>query len=185
MTRYVEDRLDAYADDYARHPVWNSIKLGLAGIVVIGVLAAIIGLISTGSVFFAASKAKFTAAPRVTQKVYAPDNVIANVAFFHDTCNAVSRDLQVYRNNEARYQADRNAARLQTDPLQQAAAVNALSTEQQDVTAALNAAQDAAASYNSASAQYTRNPFKDAGLPYRITVPTDPRDLATFSVACN
>lgn len=179
-----DDRLDKAADQWGRRPWWTTLKwiLGLGAIALICVV--IVSLISTGSLFFQAEVAKRTLAPRVTQRVYGTDNAINNVAFFHDKCQAVLRDVQVYRNNAARLRADQRAAQTETDPLKQQQAQAALTTEQSQVTAAQNTAASDAADYNSASAQYTRNPFKDANLPYRIELPADPVALAEFTINC-
>lgn len=151
---------------------------GLAAIVG---LILVIGLLTTGNAFFQAGIAKVTAAPKVTQKVYEPENIIAKVHFFTTTCEDVGRDYANWHSNEADYQRE---LQLSQTARTQGEATNANNAAQQLSTAvsgALQQLQQDAAAYNAESINYTANPFKTAGLPYRIIVPSSPTELNGWS----
>lgn len=158
---------------------WGFILLG--AIILLTLIGNALGI---ANIYWQAEKAKLTIKPRITQQIYTPENAFAQINFFHDQCRGVVADLNIFKNNRERYEADVQAAHLETDPIKRQADIEALSTEQQDVTGALNAAQQAAQAYNSQSAKYTATPFKDHNLPYRIELPAGEAAAANFIVNC-
>ncbi len=178
-----DDQWNRRYERSSKRPLTETLRWSLGVTIIVLILVAVVGLATTGSVSFGAFQAKHTAKARVTQRVYDPTNIISQVAFFHDKCNAVVKDLNVARNNAQRLKTDERLA-TSTDPIKQQQAAQSLANDQSDFTGALNVAQQDAADYNSRSAQYTANPFKDQGLPYCITVPSDPAALDTFSINC-
>lgn len=129
------------------------------------------------NIYWEAAKARITASPRVEKKVYEPENIINQVYYFTTTCEDVGRDYANWKNNEADYQRElqlANTARTQGEATQANNAAQQLSTA---VSGALQQVQQDAAAYNARSINYTANPFKTHGLPYRITVPLNPIEL--------
>lgn len=172
-----DDRMNSEGDAFGRRPVLTSIKWGLAGIAVVLVLTVVISLISTGGVFFNAARAKVTAGARVTTKVYDPNNIVNQVNFFTSTCEAVGKDDANWKANKGQLETEQTLAR---DARTQGEAQEASSQASQAATfvaGALEQLQSDAAEYNARSINYTANPFKTAGLPYRITVPSIPAEL--------
>jgi hypothetical protein len=162
---------DDRAEEIERYPWKMAIVYGVGIILVGAVLAGVIGLIATGSVFFSSEQAKLTNKARVQRKVYDPNNTTTQIAFFHNTCQTVNAQLRAVENNEDRLVADRKAAQYAKDPIRQQQAADALTADQADVTGTTNAVQATAADYNSRSAQSTANVFKDNSLPNRIDLP--------------
>lgn len=158
-----------WADDADRRPVWTLLKAAVIGTVIVLVCVALVGLATTGSVFFAGTAAKVTNPSRVQQKVYDPNNTIAQIAFFHNTCNTAAAQFRIVQNNQKRLKADEHAAQFATSPIQQQQAVDSLASDQTDVTGAQNALETTVADYNSRSAQSTANVFKDNDLPERLS----------------
>lgn len=171
-----EDRAD-YAET---HPVLASLKWGIITIVVVAILLGVIGIISTGSVFFQGAAAKVTNPAQVQKKVYDPNNTIAQVAFFHDTCNGVRTAFAQWQSAQQKLTLDTKASNS-SDPIKAQQAQNALT---QDTTALVGTQQNiyaTANNYNSRSGQYTANVFKDANLPERIAPPVNVGDLNSWS----
>lgn len=180
----LEDRGSKIADEFGDKPLWAAFKWGVGLILVITALVLVISVISTGSVFFNAAKAKITAAPRVTSKIYETENIISKVALFHDKCNKVVADLKIFQNNYGRYLADKQTA-VSATGLERTSAEQSLSNDISDYTAPLNVVQEDAANYNSASAQYTQNPFKAQNLPYRIEIPAGASAVYAAHIECH
>lgn len=165
------DIWDRRLDRAERHP-FLSLFYWAAGItLVVLAITAIVGLATTGSVFFQAAAAKKTVGARTDIKVYTPENKIAQISFFHDTCQRVNALIVTVQNNQARYNADLRTAELSKDPVRQQQATDALTSDNSDVTGAKNALANAVADYNSRSRQSTANVFKGSGLPDQITLP--------------
>lgn len=161
---------DRRIDQFERHPFLKTAQY-VVGLVIIGlVVTAIVGLATTGSVFFQAAAAKHTVGARTDIKVYTPENKIAQIAFFHNTCNTAKAQLRIVQNNQDRYNADLKAAQFAKDPIRQQQAQNNLSQDEQDLVGAQNVLQTTVADYNSRSAQSTANVFKGANLPDRIVL---------------
>lgn len=182
MTDLYKRDWESRADFASRHPILALAGWTAAIVAVVLFVTAIVGLATTGSVFFQGKVAKLTNPSRVEQQVYDPNNTIAQIAFFHNTCQRVNSQLRIVENNHARLKADEHAASFAKDPIRQQQAVDSLSQDNQDLTGAMNALQATAADYNSRSAQSTANVFKSHNLPDRITLP-DPIP-AGFSVNC-
>lgn len=188
----LEDRGSAAADrvagQLADHPKRTIAKWAVLGTACIVALVLLASLISTGSLFFEAKVAKITAQPRVTKQIYGTENIVSQVKLFHDKCTGVQEKLAVFKNNYARLVTVREAAHLQIDPLEQHAAVEQIGPAQQDVTAALNAAQADVRDYNSAAANPTVNPFRTIfsqhGLPERISLPPGEAAANSFTLSC-
>ena len=177
----LEDRADKEADAFGRHPVLTSIKWGGAAIVVILALTIVVSLISTGSVFFEAARAKIVAPAEVTKKVYDPNNIINQVSFFTTTCEDAGRDYANWKSNEADYQREVQISKLATNQGEATQANNAAQQLSTAVSGALQQLQQDAAEYDARSINYTANPVKSANLPYRITVPSNPTELSEWT----
>jgi hypothetical protein len=171
-------------DDLEAKPKRTILKLGGITVAVIVALTVLANAIGIASIYWSAESAKITAAPRVTQSIYGTENIIAKVALFHDRCTGVVRDLNVFQNNYQRFIADKEAVKTATG-LEAQSAKESMSNDISDYTAALNVAQEDAASYNSASAQYTQNPFKSQNLPYRIELPPGAQAAFNYHVNCH
>src|SRR5207248_4697388 len=100
---------------------WTAIIVAV--VVFLSVIGNALGIVN---VFWQAKRAKLTAQPRVTSKVYETENIIAQVNRFHERCTGVQEKLAIFKNNYAKYVADKEAAHLKTDTLEQHAAVEAL-----------------------------------------------------------
>lgn len=158
--------------------------IGIVVAVLIG-LTVLANALGIANIYWSAEKAKITAKPRVISKIYETENIIVEVAKFHDECTAVQRELAVFQNNYGRYQADKEAAADASTGLEKEAAVQSLPNDVSDYTAPLNSAQAEAAAYNSNSAQYTQNEFKTHNLPNRIDLPPGPPAAAKFQLNCH
>lgn len=177
----LEDRLNKEGDSLAARPVRTTVKWGLSLILTGLILTVVVSLISTGNVFFQAGRAKIVAPAEVTREVYNKENIINQVNFFTTTCEDVGRDYANWHSNEADYQREiqlSQTARTQGEATQANNAAQQLSTA---VSGALQQLQQDSAAYNARSINYTANPFKTAGLPYRITVPSNPTELNQWS----
>lgn len=183
-----EDRTERSFENFTNHPKTYLAKLVGIVVVVIVALSLIGNALGIANIYWQATKAKITAAPRVTTQVYDTNNIIAQVKFFHDKCVGVKEKVNIFQNNYARYQNNLRAAELQTDPLQRQVALDALGPAQADVTAALNGAQSDAAEYNSAAANPTINPFRTIfsqnNLPERIELPPGEAAASHFLLNC-
>lgn len=175
------DRFDRRAEDtagrFAAHPWWMTLKTAAGVAVIVLVITALVGLLSTGSPFFDAFQAKLTAHARVTTKVYNPDNIIGQVNFFTTTCENVTRDYNNWHTNESSYQQELALARTASNAGDQVDAQGQAQQLANYVSGALTNLQNDAAAYNARSINYTANPFKSHGLPRRITVPSIPAAL--------
>lgn len=163
------------ASFWERHPV-------AAGISLVLLVTALVGGIALGVTLLRGPVAKVTNPSKVEQKVYDPNNTIAQIAFFHNTCNLAAAQLRIVENNGARLRADWRTAALATDPIRKQQALDQLSQDETDLAGAKNALQTTVADYDSRSAQSTANVFKDSGLPERIQLP-DPIP-AGYSINC-
>lgn len=168
--------------DAERRPAWALLKSSVILVAIVLVCVALVGLATTGSVFFQGAAARRTVGSKTDVRVFSADNKIAQIAFFHDSCETVNRQLRVVENNRERLRADEHAARYATDPIARQQAIDGLTADQQDVTGAQNALAATTADYNSRSAQSTASVFKDGGLPSRINLPVSPEP--GFSVDC-
>lgn len=180
--------LDREAGRFADHPKRTTAKWVAYGIAVLVALSVIGNALGIANIYWEAGKAKLTAAPRVTKAVYSTENIIQQVNLFHERCNQVQEKIKVFENNYERLTADRVAAKDQTDPLERYAAVQGLVGDQQDVTAALNAAQGSAAEYDAAAASPTSAPFRTIfsqhGLPTRIDLPAGSQAAYHYKLSC-
>lgn len=174
--------IDQWGRNMERRP-WSTTLLAVLGATaIVLIVVAIVGLVTTGSALFAGPAAKLTNPSRVEQKVFDPNNTVAQIAFFHNTCNQASAQVRIVENNQRALAADEVAAKNAKDPVRQQQAIDQLAADQQDVTGAQNALQTTVADYNSRSAQSIANVFKGTNLPDRIILP-DPIP-AGFTINC-
>lgn len=148
---------------------------GVLALWAIGTAAGIVNVFAEGKI------AKVTAAPKVEREVFQPQNVINNVTFFTTRCEAVKRDYENWKSNEEGYERAANLAR--TDRTQGEAADAKAEAEQLStgVTGALQVLHSDAAEYNAKSINYTANPFRSKGLPYKIELPSTTTALASWT----
>jgi cell division septation protein DedD len=162
---------DQWGRDAEQRPVFTIFKAALIGtILVLGILA-VVGLATTGSIFFQGEAAKKTVGERTNTQVFTPENKIAQIAFFHNTCNTVNAQLRIAENIQAQIKLDERAASTASSPIEQQRASDQLSQDAQNLSGAENVVQTTAADYNSRSRQSTANVFKSTGLPDQITIP--------------
>jgi hypothetical protein len=171
---------DDRADDFDRWPVMTTLKWGIIVIIVCAIFAALIGLITTGSVFFEGQAAKITNPSRVQKKVYDPNNTIAQIAFFHDTCNRVRTGFAQWQSAGEKVSLDVQGTHS-SDPIKAQQAQNALDQDTQALIGTQQNIYATANDYNSRSAQSTANVFKDNNLPSRIEPPVNVGDLKRWS----
>lgn len=177
----LDKRLEDEGEKFGRHPLLTTLRWGIAVLVVVAVLTAGAGLLTTGSVFFEAGRAKLVAGAEVTKKVYDPNNIIAQVNFFTQTCEDVHKDYANWKTNQGnfeRLQALTTTARTQGEAAEASSQASQASTY---VAGALEQLQSDAHDYDAKSINYTANPFKSAGLPYRIEPPSDPASLTKWA----
>lgn len=171
-------------DKFTAHP-WRQVAKWFAGALAICLLLSVVGnALGIVSVFWGAEKAKITNPARVTQKVYDPNNTIAQISFFHNQCEQVNADAQIVSQNAQTYLNDKQVLANAASPIEQQQARDTLLQDQQNITGPKNALVSRAADYNSRSEQSTANVFKDSGLPGKINVPSSVEGLATFHVDC-
>lgn len=171
---------DDRADDFERWPMLETLKWGLLVIVVCAVFAGAIGLITTGSVLFQGPAAKLTNHSRVEQKVYDPNNTVAQIAFFHNTCNDVRTAFAQWQGAQEKVKIDTEGTRS-SDPIKAQQAQNALDQDAQSLIGTQQNIYATANDYNSRSAQSTANVFKDNDLPERINPPLNVGDLGSWN----
>lgn len=177
----LDERADTWGRQLGSHPYVRTLGWALAVTIIVLVVVGVVGLVSTGSVLFTAAQARVTAPARVTTKVYDPDNIINQVAFFTTTCEDVGRDYANWRNNQANYDRELSIVQASTNAGQQAEALGNAQQLSQYVAGSIEQLQQDAAAYNARSINYTANPFKSASLPYRIQVPAAPAELSTWT----
>jgi hypothetical protein len=175
------DPWERRAEIASDHPLASLLFWGIGITAVVLVIVALVGLASTGSVFFKGAAAQKTVGARTKTQVFTPENKIAQIAFFHNTCNTAVAQLRIVKNNNARVTALQKAAKS-SDPIRQQQAQDSLSGAIDDATGAANVLQATVADYNSRSAQSTANVFKGNNLPDRINLP-DPIP-ATYTINC-
>jgi hypothetical protein len=168
-------------EDYAeRHPVLAVLGWGLIIILLVAIFAGVIGLISTGSVFFEGQAAKATNPSRVQKQVYDPNNTVAQIAFFHNTCAQVRTSFAQWQTAREKVDVDTKQAES-SDPIKAQQAQNALDQDMQALVGTQQNIYATANDYNSRSAQSTANVFKDSNLPARIEPPVNVGDLKNWS----
>jgi hypothetical protein len=165
---------DRRLDTAERHPFLSFLYWAGGITVVILCLVAIVGLATTGSVFFKSAASNSTLKSRVNIQRNSTDNAVASISFFHDTCNDVNRQLSIYAVNHDKFTrlSKRPTA---SDPLQAQRQTDALNNADQDATGALNVAIVGANDYNAKAANSLNAKFREAGLPERINInPSSP-----------
>lgn len=175
-----QDRWDRRADQFDRNPLTTILGWSIGIVLVTAVLVGVIGLIATGSVFFQGQAAQITNPSRVQQKVYDPNNTVAQIAFFHDTCNDVQTAFAQWQGAQQKVALDTTGTRS-SDPIKAQQAQDALDQDTQALIGTQQHIYATANNYNSRSAQSTANVFKDSGLPNRINPPLNVGDLGSWS----
>ena len=158
--------IDDWGNDAEKRPAWVVFKIALLGTIFVLALTALVGVATTGSVFFKAEAAKITNKARETVIVFDPNRTLATYEGFYKTCNqfnalviAADDKLAGAKQAEKSYDPDADPfGNAQKDIQQQYA----------DARGTRQVAQQEAAEYNAASSANTRAPFKAAELPYTL-----------------
>lgn len=162
---------DKREERFEKHPIaytgWWALGITL---VVLGIIA-LVGVATTGSIFFNSAASNVTLKPRINVQRNDTNNAVASITFFHQTCTDAQAQLRIVENNQARYDADLKAARDTTDPIAAQQAVQSLVSAQSDVTGAENVLQTTVANYNAKAANSLNAKFRESGLPERIVLP--------------
>lgn len=157
---------DQWGRDAEERPAATIFKAAL--LVTLGVLAltALVGVITTGSVFFQAGAAKITNKARETIIVYNPERTLSTYEGFYRACNqynalviAADEKLAGAKQAEKSYNPD-------TDPFGNAQ--RDVQEQYADARGTRQVAQQEAAAYNADASANTRAPFKAAELPYAL-----------------
>lgn len=172
-----DKRLNDEADKFGRHPMATTLRWVAALLVIVAVGIAGVGFITTGSVFFEADRAKLVAGAEVTKKIYDPNNIVAQVNFFTQTCEDVHKDYANWKANQSEFERLQQLTKTARTQGEAAEAESQASQASTYVAGALEQLQGDAHDYNAKSINYTANPFKSAGLPYRIEPPSDSASL--------
>lgn len=161
--------------DYAeRHPILYPFWWVLG--ITLGVLAiaAVVGVASTGSVFFKSASSSATVKARTNIERNSTGNAVTSIAFFHDQCQAYNRQVVVVGSNTAR--ADKLAKQAQgvSDPIAAQQAASAADQASTDAAGAFNVLAGIATDYNAKAANSLNAKFREAGLPDRLPTPSSP-----------
>lgn len=177
-----DDRAFKWYSDFTHHP-GRAIATWLATLIAVCFVLSLIGN-ATGivSVYWQAEKAKLTVKPRVTQQVYSTGNALSNISYFHRQCNNVLADQQNVQNAVQQLGVDKQTFQATSDPIAQQQAGTAVTQDESTLTGTKDQLSNDVRDYNAHSADQTSNPFKAAGLPYRIQL--NKQGLLKGSVNC-
>jgi hypothetical protein len=156
------------------------IAAGVAGVVL---LIVVLNALSVVSVFWQADKAQITVPAREKIFRYGTGNAVTNIAYFHTQCNDVLGDEQNVVNATQALRQDSRDSRS-TDPIKASQAQSLLQQDETYLIGAKDQLSNDVRDYDARSASSLSAPFKESGLPQRISI--DPRsgELAG-SVNCN
>lgn len=173
---------DRRADQAERHPFLGLLYWGAGITAVILVITALVGVATTGSVFFQSAASNATLKSRENVQRNSTENAVTSIAFFHDQCNGVNAKLAIYRVNKDKALRLEKRAQSETDPLRRQQAVDQSDRSAADADGALNAAIAAANDYNAKASNSLKAKFRESGLPERINIPAD--NPASYTVDC-
>lgn len=171
MSNQRRSGLEDWEQSFESRPWWTTMRGAIGIVVIVLVCIALVGLVSTGSVFFQGAANKATIDAQVQRDTYTSDNAFAQYGFFPQQCERVRASYLQWQNAVETLQQDQKAARLETDPIRRAQALQALETDQEHVNGTANQISNAAADYNARAENVTANKFLAADLPPRIDVP--------------
>lgn len=171
--------VDQWGDDLERRPVLTLFKALVIGTIAVLAITALVGVATTGSVFFKAGAAKVTNKARETIIVFNPDRTLSTYEGFYKSCNDYNSFVIAANEKQAAAEQAQKDYTSDSDPFG-----NAQKDVQQqfaDARGTRQVAQQEAAAYNAASSANTRAPFKAAELPY--TLDATAKDLAECGTA--
>lgn len=166
-------------DPYKEYPSWEdrekeieakpfqvSLKWALGATVIVLAVVALVGVASTGSVFFKGEAAEITNPAREKAIVFDPNRSLSTYEGFYDSCNAFNAAIIAASDasNEAKTREKTYSAKA--DPFGNER--KAISGIRENARGLRNQARDLAAKYNADSSANTRAPFKAADLPYTL-----------------
>lgn len=155
-----------WGDDLERRPVFTLFKAAVIGTLAVLAIIALVGVLTTGSVFFQAGSAKLTNKARETLIVFNPERTLATYEGFYTTCNSYNATLANAHDAEAEAVSRQKNYDPTTDPFgNEQKSIGAI---RENARGLRNTARDLAAEYNAASSANTRAPFKAAELPYTL-----------------
>lgn len=184
-----DDRGTKQYGDFTDHPTRYSLKIivGVIGgivafVVVISLIANAFGVVN---VYWQAQQAKLTVEPRVTKATYGTSNALHFIAYFHDQCNTINSDNQQAANAASTLKNDQAtlAGIPSSNPIAQQQAANSVQADQTNLLGVKDQLSNDVTDYDSKSATQTANPFKAAGLPYRISL--NKNGLLKGSINCH
>lgn len=157
---------DDRESEFEAKPLRTSLKWALGATLVVLAVAALIGVATTGSVFFTGEAAKRTNPAREKAIVFDPNRSLATYEGFYSTCNTFNAAILNAADAKAEAASREKAYRKSTDPFgNERRSISAL---RENARGLRNRARDLAATYNADSSANTRAPFKAADLPYTL-----------------
>lgn len=178
------DRWDTRLNYAERHPILSLFWWGTGIVLALLAIAAVVGVATTGSIFFQSASSNLTVKPRVNIERNSTDNAVTSIEYFHNACGRVQTNIATYNNNKARADRFEKSAAQATDPIARQRATDLADQASTDATGALNQAVSAANDYNANTSNSLHAKFREQGLPDQINLPSDPSSLATFTVNC-
>lgn len=142
--------IDRWEQSFERRPWWTTLRGVIGGLVIVLIVVGLVGLFTTGSIFFQAAAAKKTLQPRIDVKNYDSNNVIQKQEMFQQ----LYADIQGYKSNIA---IARQAYKAQPTSENQ---TNLVGVQQQCV----NTVQQ----YNAEAKKITSRQWRSKSLPYQI-----------------
>ncbi len=157
---------DDRAKRLERRPLRTTLQWVLGGAVVLVVVSALLGLITTGSIFFQGEAAKLTNPAREKIVVFDPNRTISTYEGFYRLCNEFNANIVKAKDAAAEAKSREEAYDAATDPF--GTDRKSIVAVSEDARALRNVARGLAAEYNADASANTRAPFRAADLPYTL-----------------
>lgn len=160
-----------WADEFERRPALAVLKVALIATLIVAAVLGLVGLLTTGSVFFQAEKAEVTRDARQRIIVNDPQRALGDYERFYEDCQAV------LRLNAQIVEADRRARDLRGELRefgddQFGRGRQELSDTRAQASALRDQREQVAAGYNARARQTrSRGQFRAADLPYQVVPP--------------
>lgn len=160
------DEWDRRAERFDKRPLRETIRWALGSVLVVAVVIAAVGLISTGSIFFQGEAAQLTNRSREKIVVFDPNRTLSTYEGFYALCNEFNANIIKAKDAATEAAQREKSYNAKGDPFGDDR--KSITAVREDARALRNQARNLAAQYNADSAANTRAPFKAADLPYTL-----------------